>query len=234
MSESNDFKQTEHLISLRDLHKDYITAAGPLPALNGIDLSVDRGEFLTVIGKSGAGKSTMINVITGIDNATSGEIVIDGAPLHAMTEDQVARWRGDNMGVVFQFFQLLPSLNLIENITLAMDFRNTYPLKERKERALHLLEQVGIADHAHKTPAKISGGQQQRVAIARALANDPQIIFADEPTGNLDSRTAAGILDLFEQLVEQGKTLLMVTHDEEIAARSTRTVTIANGCIVGS
>jgi ABC-type lipoprotein export system ATPase subunit len=234
MSESNNFKQTEHLISLRDLHKDYVTPAGPFPALNGIDLSVERGEFLTVIGKSGAGKSTMINVITGIDSATSGEIVIDGAPLHAMTEDQVARWRGDNMGVVFQFFQLLPSLNLIENITLAMDFRNTYPLKERKERALHLLEQVGIADHAHKTPSKISGGQQQRAAIARALANDPQLILADEPTGNLDSRTAAGIINLFEQLVDQGKTLLLVTHDEEIAARSTRTVTIANGCIVGS
>ena len=232
MSGNNGSKQTEQLISLRDLHKDYLTAAGRFPALKGIDLSVDRGEFLTVIGKSGAGKSTMINVITGIDSATSGEIVIDGAPLHTMTEDQVARWRGDNMGVVFQFFQLLPSLNLIENITLAMDFRNTYPLKERKERALHLLEQVDIAEHAYKTPSKISGGQQQRVAIARALANDPQLILADEPTGNLDSRTAAGILDLFEQLVDQGKTVLLVTHDEDIAARATRTITIANGRIV--
>ncbi|MBN1120693.1 MAG: ABC transporter ATP-binding protein [Anaerolineae bacterium] len=232
MTKNNGSKQTEQLISLRDLHKDYHTAAGPFPALKGIDLSVDRGEFLTVIGKSGAGKSTMINVITGIDSPTSGEIVIDGAPIHAMTEDQVARWRGDNMGVVFQFFQLLPSLNLIENITLAMDFRNSYPLKERKERALHLLEQVGIAEHAYKTPSKISGGQQQRVAIARALANDPQLILADEPTGNLDSRTAAGILDLFEQLVDQGKTLLLVTHDEDIASRATRTITIANGRIV--
>jgi ABC-type lipoprotein export system ATPase subunit len=234
MTGNNGSKQTERLISLRDLHKDYITAAGSFPALKGIDLNVDRGEFLTVIGKSGAGKSTMINVITGIDSPTSGEIVIDGAPIHTMTEDQVARWRGENMGVVFQFFQLLPSLNLIENITIAMDFRNTYPLKERKERALHLLEQVDIAEHAYKTPAKISGGQQQRVAIARALANDPQLILADEPTGNLDSRTAAGILDLFEQLVDQGKTVLMVTHDEDITARATRTVTIANGRIVGN
>jgi ABC-type lipoprotein export system ATPase subunit len=231
MSGSNGFRKKQ-LISLCDLHKDYSTAAGPFPALKGIDLSVDRGEFLTVIGKSGAGKSTMVNVISGIDRPTSGEIVIDGAALHTLTEDQVAQWRGENMGVVFQFFQLLPSLNLIENITLAMDFRNTYPLKERKERALHLLEQVGIAEHAYKTPAKISGGQQQRVAIARALANDPQLILADEPTGNLDSRTADGILDLFEQLVEQGKTVLLVTHDKEITARSTRTVTIADGRIV--
>jgi ABC-type lipoprotein export system ATPase subunit len=231
MSGSNGFEKKQ-LISLCDLHKDYNTAAGPFPALKGIDLSVDRGEFLTVIGKSGAGKSTMINVISGIDRPTSGEIVIDGAALHTLTEDQVAQWRGENMGVVFQFFQLLPSLNLIENITLAMDFRNTYPLKERKERALYLLEQVGIAEHAYKTPAKISGGQQQRVAIARALANDPQLLLADEPTGNLDSRTADGILDLFEQLVDQGKTLLMVTHDKEITARSTRTVTIADGRIV--
>jgi ABC-type lipoprotein export system ATPase subunit len=173
-------------------------------------------------------------VISGIDRLTSGEIVIGGAAIHTLTEDQVARWRGENLGVVFQFFQLLPSLNLIENITIAMDFRNTYPLKERKERALHLLEQVGIAEHAYKTPAKISGGQQQRVAIARALANDPQIILADEPTGNLDSRTAEGILDLFEQFVDQGTTLLMATHDKEIAARSTRTVTIADGRIVGN
>lgn len=234
MSGSNGFKQTEQLISLHDLHKDYSTPAGPFPALKGIDLSVDRGEFLTVVGKSGAGKSTMINVITGIDSPTSGEIVIDNAPIHTMSEDQVARWRGQNMGVIFQFFQLLPSLNLIENITLAMDFSNTYPLRERKERALYLLEQVDIVEHAYKTPAKISGGQQQRVAIARALANDPQLILADEPTGNLDSRTADGILDLFEQFVDQGKTLLLVTHDKEVAARSTRTVTIADGRIVSN
>jgi ABC-type lipoprotein export system ATPase subunit len=234
MSGSNGSERAGQLISLCDLHKDYSTAAGPFPALKGIDLSVDRGEFLTIIGKSGAGKSTMVNVISGIDRLTSGEIVIDGVALHTLSEDQVARWRGENMGVVFQFFQLLPSLNLIENITIAMDFRNSYPLKERKERALYLLEQVDIAEHAYKTPAKISGGQQQRVAIARALANDPQIILADEPTGNLDSRTAEGILDLFERFVDQGKTLLMATHDKEIAARSTRTVTIADGRIVSN
>jgi putative ABC transport system ATP-binding protein len=192
---------------------------------------VGHGEFLAVVGKSGAGKSTLINLITCIDSPTSGEIIVNGSPVHKLNEDQKARWRGENLGVVFQFFQLLPSLNLIENVTIPMDFRNSYPLSERKERALSLLEQVGIAEHAFKTPAKISGGQQQRVAIARALANDPPVIVADEPTGNLDSRTAGEIFDLFAALVEGGKTVLVVTHDEEITRWATRQVTIVDGVI---
>ncbi len=221
-----------HLIDLRRVVKNYKTPAGDFPALRGIDLQVRRGEFVAVYGKSGAGKSTMINLITGIDNPTSGEIVIDNTALHKLNEDQRSRWRGRNLGIVFQFFQLLPSLTLIENITLAMDFCNTYPLKERKARALQLLDRVGIAQHAYKIPSRISGGQQQRVAIARALANDPPVIVADEPTGNLDSRTAHEIFDLFSGLVDQGKTLLVVTHDKEIASRATRIVEMTDGQIV--
>jgi putative ABC transport system ATP-binding protein len=225
-------QDNHHLIELRNVVKYYKTPAGDFPALKGINLQVGRGEFVAVYGKSGAGKSTMINLITGIDNPTSGEIVIDNTPLHTLNEDQRSRWRGRNLGIVFQFFQLLPALTLIENITLTMDFCNTYPLKERKARALQLLDRVGIAQHAYKTPSKISGGQQQRVAIARALANDPPVIVADEPTGNLDSRTAHEIFDLFSSLVEHGKTLLVVTHDKEIASRATRIIEMSDGTIV--
>jgi putative ABC transport system ATP-binding protein len=171
-------------------------------------------------------------MITGIDRPDAGEIIIDGTQIHTLKEDQVARWRGLNMGIVFQFFQLLPSLTLIENITIAMDFRNTYPLKERKERALYLLDQVGIAEHAYKTPSKISGGQQQRVAIARALANDPPLLVADEPTGNLDSKTADSIFNIFSDLVARGKTLFVVSHDKEIGNRATRVVEMADGEIL--
>ncbi|CAG0937244.1 sulfonate transport system ATP-binding protein [Thermoflexales bacterium] len=224
--------QSNAAIQTQQLVKVYKTAAGNYPALKGIDLQVQHGEFVALLGKSGAGKSTMINLITGIDRPTSGEIVVNGTAIHDLHEDQRSRWRGLNLGVVFQFFQLLPSLTLIENITLVMDFCNTYPLRERKARALHLLDQVGIAEHAYKIPSRISGGQQQRVAIARALANDPPIIVADEPTGNLDSRTAHEIFDLFSSLVAQGKTLLVVTHDKEIAARATRLIEMADGQIV--
>ncbi len=223
--------QLEYAIETLRLTKTYKTPAGDYPALKGIDLQVKHGEFVAVQGKSGAGKSTMINLITGIDRPTSGEIVVGGTPIHHLSEDRRARWRGLNLGVVFQFFQLLPSLTLIENITLVMDFCNTYPLRERKARALHLLDQVGIAEHADKIPSRISGGQQQRVAIARALANDPPVIVADEPTGNLDSRTAHEIFDLFTSLVERGKTLLVVTHDKEIAARAPRVIEMADGLI---
>jgi ABC-type lipoprotein export system ATPase subunit len=221
-----------YAIETRQLVKVYKTAAGDYTALKGIDLRVPHGEFIAVLGKSGAGKSTMINLITGIDRPTSGEIVVNGTAIHQLHEDQRARWRGRNLGVVFQFFQLLPSLTLIENITLVMDFNNTYPLRERKARALHLLDQVGIAEHAYKIPSRISGGQQQRVAIARALANDPPVLVADEPTGNLDSKTAHEIFDLFTSLVEQGKTLLVVTHDKEIAARAPRVIEMADGQII--
>ncbi|MDD5467076.1 MAG: ABC transporter ATP-binding protein [Anaerolineales bacterium] len=220
---------SEAIVELRGVSKVYPTAAGAFPALKDVDLNVKRGEFLTVLGKSGAGKSTLVNMVTLIDRPTSGEVIFEGAAVHALPEDEKARWRCRNLGVVFQFFQLLPTLNLYENITLAMDFCNAYPLKEQKERALHLLEQVGIAEHAYKVPAKISGGQQQRVAIARALANDPPLLAADEPTGNLDSRTADEIFDLFAALVEQGKTLLVVTHDKELAKRASRQVILVDG-----
>jgi ABC-type lipoprotein export system ATPase subunit len=217
------------LIALREVVKMYQTAAGDFPALNGLDLTVYPGEFVTIVGRSGAGKSTLINMITGIDHPTSGEVIIGGVSIHQLGEDSLSRWRGNNLGVVFQFFQLLPNINLIENITIAMDFCSTYPLKERKARALELLDQVGIAEHAYKVPSRISGGQQQRAAIARALANDPLILVADEPTGNLDERTADEVFGLFESLAAQGRTLMVVTHDEDIAARGSRSVTLLDG-----
>lgn len=222
----------EYLISTRNLVKNYRTPAGDFPALKGINLTVGRGEFVAVVGKSGSGKTTLINMITGIDRPTAGEIVVAGAALSDLSEDQIARWRGRNLGVVFQFFQLLPTLSVIENVMIPMDFSASYPLRERRERALHLLDQVDIAEHADKLPSEISGGQQQRAAIARALANDPPIIVADEPTGNLDSKTADAIFNLFRDLVAKGKTLLMVTHDDDLAGRATRQVVVADGLIV--
>lgn len=223
----------ERMIDLRGVYKSYHTPAGPFLALRNIHLAVQPGEFIAVLGKSGAGKSTLVNVLSGIDQADSGEIILQGTPVHTLNEDQRSRWRGKNMGIVFQFFQLLPSLNLIENITMAMDLTDSFPLRERKQRALQLLEQVGIAEHALKPPSKISGGQQQRVAIARALASDPPILVADEPTGNLDTKTRDGILEIFSTLAENGKTILVVTHDKEIAARASRTVHLKDGEIVG-
>ncbi len=220
------------LIELRGLVKDYHTPAGNVPALRGVDLAVSDGEFVAVVGKSGAGKSTLVNIIAGIDQSDQGEIVVAGTHIHQMSEDERARWRGLNLGVVFQFFQLLPSINLVKNVTIPMEFCNRYTPKERKERALHLLEQVGLGEHAHKRPTEISGGQQQRVAIARAMANDPPILLADEPTGNLDSRTSGEILDLFAGLVGQGKTLLIVTHDQSVAGRAERRIHIADGKII--
>lgn len=220
------------LIDMQSLVKVYKTPAGEFPALKSINLSVTTGEFVAVVGKSGSGKTTMINMLTGIDRPTAGKIIVDSVDIHALNESQMSQWRGRNLGVVFQFFQLLPTLTLVENVTLPMDLCGTYPLRERRERALHLLSLVDIAEHADKLPSEISGGQQQRAAIARALANDPPIIAADEPTGNLDSRTADAIVALFENLVEQGKTFLMVTHDDDLAARATRVVELSDGEII--
>lgn len=221
-----------HLIDLRRITKVYSTSAGDFVALNGVNLHVDHGEFVAVVGKSGSGKSTLINVLTGIDRPTSGEVLVGGTPVHTLSEGKMAEWRGRSVGVIFQFFQLLPTLSVVENVMLPMDFCNLYLPRERRERAMYLLDQVGMADHAHKLPSAISGGEQQRVAIARALANDPPILAADEPTGNLDSKTADTVFQLFESLVTQGKTILMVTHDRDLAKRVSRTIHLADGQIV--
>ncbi|MCA9935570.1 MAG: ABC transporter ATP-binding protein [Anaerolineales bacterium] len=221
-----------HLIDLHNVIKAYHTPVGDFVALKELSLQVDRGEFVAVVGKSGSGKSTLINMITGIDRPSSGSIYVGDQPIHHLGEGEMAVWRGKNVGVIFQFFQLLPMLSCLENVMLPMDFGNIYTSKERKERALHLLDQVEMADHAFKLPSEVSGGQQQRVAIARALANDPPILAADEPTGNLDSKTADSVFRLFADLVDQGKTILMVTHDNELARRVQRTITIADGEIV--
>ena len=221
-----------HLIEMRRVVKTFKNTAGEFTVLKGINTHFDRAEFVGVIGKSGSGKSTLINMITGIDRPTSGEIYISGIPIHSLNENQMAVWRGRNLGIVFQFFQLLPTLSLLENIMLPMDFCHTYPAGERAQKAMELLRLVEMEQHAHKLPTAISGGQQQRVAIARALANDPPIIIADEPTGNLDSKTAEAIFTLFENLVRQGKTIVMVTHDSALARRVSRTVLIADGEIV--
>ncbi len=231
---ANHTQKDAPLIALRDLVKVYHTPAGDFPALKGINLTIGRGEFVAVVGKSGSGKTTMINMLTGIDRPTEGEVLVEGTAINRLNESKMSRWRGRNLGVVFQFFQLLPTLTIAENVKLPMDLCQTYPLGERDERARHLLGLVGIAEHADKLPAEISGGQQQRAAIARAMANDPPIIAADEPTGNLDSKTADAILRLFQDLVDRGKTLLMVTHDNDLAARATRIVELADGEIVRS
>jgi putative ABC transport system ATP-binding protein len=237
-SKSNKGQQAEQqqggstaLIDLRNVVKSYATQAGEFQALKGVDLRIDAGEFVAVIGKSGSGKSTLSNMITGIDRPTRGEVYVAGAAVHQLREGQIAGWRGRNIGVVFQFFQLLPTLTVIENVMLPMDFCSMYAARERRERARHLLSLVDMVEQADKLPTALSGGQQQRVAIARALANDPAILVADEPTGNLDSRTAEAVFQLFERLVAGGKTILMVTHDEDLAQRVTRAVTIADGQI---
>jgi putative ABC transport system ATP-binding protein len=221
-----------HLIELVDVVKEYDTAAGKFSALKGVDLKVDTHEFVAVVGKSGSGKSTLINMITGIDRPTRGQVFVGDAAVHTLSEGQMAVWRGKQVGVIFQFFQLLPTLTLVENVMLPMDFCNVYRPGERFNKAMQLLEHVGMGEHAGKLPSAVSGGQQQRVAIARALANDPPIIVADEPTGNLDSKTANQVFDLFTQLVSEGKTILMVTHDEDLARRATRAIHVADGEII--
>jgi putative ABC transport system ATP-binding protein len=224
------------LIELRQVSKVYETAAGDFPALRGIRADIYPGEFLGVIGKSGAGKSTLLNMITGVDHLTSGEVVVhaDGETIsvHKLGEDDLALWRGRTMGVVYQSFQLLPMLTLVDNIMLPMDLCGLYHRGESRERALELLGMVELEEHAFKLPNFISGGQQQRVAIARALANDPPILVADEPTGSLDSVTADHVFEVFERLIEKGKTIVMVTHDNSLAPRFSRHLYIQDGKIV--
>ncbi|MBN1579791.1 MAG: ABC transporter ATP-binding protein [Anaerolineae bacterium] len=221
----------EPLIHLQQVVKHYAGQAGMVEALRGIDLQVDRGEFLVVTGKSGAGKTTLVNAIACLDRITAGEIWINGTPVHGLGMEKAARWRGQTIGVVFQSFALLPSLTVLQNVMLPMDFASRYSVRQRRKRAMHLLEQVGIAEHAYKLPSAVSGGQQQRVAIARAMANEPAILVADEPTGSLDSTTAGAVLNVFEGLVERGTTILLVTHDADIARRGTRAIGLFDGKI---
>jgi ABC-type lipoprotein export system ATPase subunit len=232
-STDGEYRQgSAHFIDMHQIIKTYQSAAGTFTALRSVDLQVDRGEFVAIIGKSGSGKSTLINMLTGIDRPTSGAVLVGDVPVHTLSEGQMAQWRGKNLGIIFQFFQLLPTLSIVENVMLPMDFCNMYAPRERRDRAMHLLALVEMDTQAHKLPSAVSGGQQQRVAIARALANDPPILVADEPTGNLDSKTANAVFALFERLVADGKTVLMVTHDSDLAKRVSRAVIVADGEIV--
>jgi putative ABC transport system ATP-binding protein len=226
------------LIQMRQVVKIYQTTAGDFTALKNISLEIFRGEFLGVLGKSGAGKTTLLNMITGVDRTTSGEVIIgepgDQVSVQTLDEDKLALWRGRNLGVIFQSFQLLPMLTLVDNIMLPLDLCGLFKPAESRERALNLLKLVELEDHARKYPGQISGGQQQRVAIARALATDPPILVADEPTGSLDSVTADHIFEIFERLVGDGKTILMVSHDTVLSPRFSRHLIIQDGEIVSN
>ncbi len=220
------------LIRMKGVVKEYRTAGGPFRALKGVDLDLHPGEFVAVAGPSGAGKTTLINMLTGIDPLTEGEVWVGDTPVHAMDENRLALWRGKNLGIIYQAFHLMPTLSLLHNVVLPMDFNGLFHPRKSVERGMELLRAVGLEDHAHKLPSAVSGGQQQRVAIARALANDPGILVADEPTGRLDSTTAESIFTLFQRLAAQGKTILMVTHDQGLARRVSRTIHLADGQIV--
>lgn len=220
------------LIQLRGLTKTYETPAGAFTALRGVDLTIDSGEFVAIVGKSGSGKSTLLNMVGGIDRPTAGSVSVGGTTIEEMSENQLALWRGRHVGLVFQFFQLLPTLTVAENVMLPMDFCGTFPPAERRNRAIRLLERVGVADQANKLPSALSGGQQQRTAIARALANEPPVILADEPTGNLDSGTARDVLDLLRGMASAGTTVVIATHERDIASVIDRTVQIADGVVV--
>ena len=221
--------RTQAPIRLQAVSKDYEMAAGRFSALKEVSLEIQKGECVAVVGKSGSGKSTLLNMIAGIDRATSGEVRVAGTRLNDLSESKLAAWRGRNVGIVFQFFQLLPTLTIAENIVLPMDFCATYPVRERRPRARDILDRVGIADQADKLPSTLSGGQQQRAAIARALANNPALLLADEPTGNLDSHTADSILELFTGLAAAGTTVVIVTHEREIAAVVDRMIVLSDG-----
>ncbi len=219
------------LISLQEVEKIYKTKAGPLRVLKGVNLEIQEGEFVAIVGPSGSGKSTLINMITGIDRPTSGEVFVAGQRLTKLSENRVAKWRGRNVGVVFQFFQLLPTLTVIENVMMPMHYTGTFR-GQRRERAIELLEMVDLPDVADKYPSQISGGQQQRAAIARALANNPKVLVGDEPTGNLDVVSAGLMFAMFEDLVAQGTTIVMVTHDRDLAGQIPRVEEVRDGQLV--
>ena len=220
------------LIALERVEKVYRTGKLECPALRGVDLEIDVGEMVAVVGPSGSGKTTIMNMIAGIDRPTAGSVIVDGQAIHALGEERLAIWRGANVGIVFQFFQLLPTLTALENAMLPLDFARKGSKRERLEIAQHNLELVGLAGKLDHLPAELSGGEQQRVAIARALASDPKLIIGDEPTGNLDTHTAAEMFELLHRLNDEGKTVLYVTHDLELAARASRVVTIRDGLVV--
>ena len=222
----------EHAIQASDVVKTYPLGAGDVVAVDHLSLDIGRGEFVAVVGRSGSGKTTLLNLLAGIDRPTAGTVRVAGADLGSLSESRLAAWRGRNVGLVFQFFQLLPTLTVVENLMLPMDFANKIPSGERHDRAQHLLERVGIGDQADKLPATLSGGQQQRAAIARALANDPPILLADEPTGNLDSTTADAVLELFADLNAEGRTIVVVPHERDIRSIVGREVTLVDGRIV--
>jgi len=221
---------TNHVvIELKNVFKRFPVGDSEITVLKGLSFTVQRGEFVAIVGPSGSGKSTLLNMITGIDRPSDGEIFVTGHAVHDMSESRLATWRGEHVGIVFQFFQLLPALSLLHNVMLPMDFAQKYAPRERTQQAMRLLEMVGLADQAHKLPGMVSGGQQQRAAIARAMANDPPLVVADEPSGNLDSHTTGQIFDLFHMLVEKGKTMVMVTHDLELARQVPRVIEIRDG-----
>ena len=224
--------QGRSIIDLKKVVKTYKNAAGEFQALKGIDLTLYQGEFVSIIGKSGSGKSTLLNMVTGIDFPTSGLVHVNDTDIYSLNESQRSLWRGKNLGIVFQFFQLLPMLTLLENVMLPMDYINYLSFDERPKRAMELLDMVGLAKFANKLPVAVSTGQQQSAAIARSLATDPPLIVADEPTGNLDSRSTDNIINLFEQLVEEGRTIAMVTHDPSLTSRTSRNIVIADGLLI--
>jgi putative ABC transport system ATP-binding protein len=219
-------------IQVTDVVKTYPLGTGEVVAVDHVSMTVASGEFVAIVGRSGSGKTTLLNLLAGIDRPTSGTVHVAGADLGALSESGLAAWRGRNVGLVFQFFQLLPTLTVLENVLLPMDFARTVPVGERRDRAVHLLDRVGIADQADKLPATLSGGQQQRAAIARALANDPPVLLADEPTGNLDSHTADAVLGLFADLNTEGRTIVVVTHERDIRGIVGREITVRDGRIV--
>ncbi len=233
VSDQHTMSTPEAMIDMHGIVKTFKNAAGEFTVLKGVDLTINRGEFVSIVGKSGSGKSTLLNKITGIDHPTSGQVVIGGTDIYtSVTESQRSKWRGRNLGIVFQFFQLLPMLTLLENVMLSMDFADLYDFDERPARAMEMLKLVGLDHFANKLPVLVSTGQQQLAAIARALACDPPLLVADEPTGNLDSRSASTIIDLFEELARRGKTVVMVTHDPSLTSRTTRNIIIADGELI--
>jgi putative ABC transport system ATP-binding protein len=228
----NSDEHARPLIDIQQVERTYQVGPTKIPALRGVSFTVARGEFVGLVGHSGAGKSTLLNLIAGVDRLSAGEVRVDGKDIHRLSEAKRARWRGASLGIVFQFFALLPTMTLLNNVMLPMELAGKYSSGERRERAATLLTQVGLGDHLNKLPSRVSGGQQQRAAIARAIANDPPLVLGDEPTGNLDSGSTEVVFELFSHLVDEGKTILMVTQDERLASRMPRQIELSEGQVI--